>query len=166
MYTINNREEIISTLTDILVQFDKDEKPYYTDVYLYYDEETQTARLTTFENVGGRSWLDDDHFTIYSDKPHDSDIEYYYQDDDYIARVIGIPYVQMLTETRNYHNYDDDDTSDPEWWEIWQYVTSRDDYSDALYEDYYSYIDDMYSDYKKQATEIIGKFEDGEEDEI
>ena len=66
MLTIKNREEIVDKLVDMLVQFDKDCNSYQTDVYLYYDKENQSAELDTFVNVGGNSWLNDDHYTIYS----------------------------------------------------------------------------------------------------
>ena len=68
---IKNYDEIRENLADMLVQFDKDANTdYQTDVYLYYDEKEKTARLDTFVNVGGNSWLNDDHKTIYTDKEH------------------------------------------------------------------------------------------------
>ena len=67
---INNREEIVEQLAEMLVSFAKARNLYQTDVYLYYDEATCTASLDKYENVGGNSWLDDGHYTIYIDRPH------------------------------------------------------------------------------------------------
>ena len=72
---INNREEIVEQLAEMLVSFAKARNLYQTDVYLYYDEATCTASLDKYENVGGNSWLDDAHYTIYIDRPHYDDEE-------------------------------------------------------------------------------------------
>ena len=61
MRTLKNREAIVEELAEMLKKFDMQLNAYQTDVYLYYDEEKQTAELDTFINVGGRSWLNDDH---------------------------------------------------------------------------------------------------------
>lgn len=67
---IINRAEIINELAEMIMQFDKERSDYCTDVYLYYDAENKTARLHLFGNPGGQSWIDDDHYTIYSDTAH------------------------------------------------------------------------------------------------
>ena len=67
---IKNRIEVVQQLAEILRKFDIELNPYDTDVYLYYDSEAQTATLDTFVNVSGREWLDDDHYTIYTDRQH------------------------------------------------------------------------------------------------
>lgn len=159
---IANEDELIKELTEMLKQFDKDMNSYQTDVYLYYDETTQTATLDTFVNVGGNSWLADDHYTIYCDKEHYDDWGDYYQDEGYIADVLDISLEQLHTETKRYHNYDDEDIADPEiepvYSEIEEYTNSRDDYSEKLLKDYYDYIDGLESEYAQKAEEIIERF--------
>lgn len=78
MKELNNHNELVNELTDMLITFDKECNQYQTDVYLYYDKENNTALLDTFVNVGGNSWLDDDHFTIYHDSQHYEDWSDYY----------------------------------------------------------------------------------------
>ena len=41
---------------------------YQKDLYLYIDEERETVKLNylDFDNVGGNSWMDDDHITVAS----------------------------------------------------------------------------------------------------
>ena len=70
MRTLKNREAIVAKLAEMLKKFDLELNRYNTDVYLYYDKEKQTAELDTFINVGGNSWLNDDHYTIYTDREH------------------------------------------------------------------------------------------------
>lgn len=66
---IVNYEEITAELAGMLRQFDIDLNKYQTDVYLYIDDAGR-GTLDLFVNVGGNSWIDDDHYTIYSDKQH------------------------------------------------------------------------------------------------
>lgn len=49
MFVLKNREEIVAQLAAILRKFDVDCNKYDTDVYLYYNDDTQTAELETFE---------------------------------------------------------------------------------------------------------------------
>ena len=69
MAQISNYDQILDELVNLLIDFDFDQNEYQTDVYMYIGEDGK-ARLDTFINVGGNSWLNDDHITIYSDKPH------------------------------------------------------------------------------------------------
>lgn len=60
----------------MLKEFDRELNHYYTSVYLYYNEAENTAELSKYESVDRNSRLDDDHFTIYTDRRHyDSCIE-------------------------------------------------------------------------------------------
>ena len=45
------------------------EFPHQVDIYAYINDEETEVTLSEFTNVGGNSWLNDDHFTIYSFKP-------------------------------------------------------------------------------------------------
>jgi len=46
-------------------------REYEVDIYAYINDEEEEMEVTfeTFTNVGGNSWLNDDHFTIYRFKP-------------------------------------------------------------------------------------------------
>lgn len=63
---IININDLVSELAVILRKFEIDLNPYQTDVYFYYDADAKIGRLETFINVGGHSWINDDHVTIYS----------------------------------------------------------------------------------------------------
>ena len=68
MLKLKNREAVLEALIEQIKEFQIDLNGYQTDVYLYVKDGNGT--IDTFTNVGGNSWLDDDHFTIYSDKEH------------------------------------------------------------------------------------------------
>ena len=159
---IKNREAIIEELAEMLIQFDKDCNRYQTDVYLYYDEENQTAKLDTFVNVGGNSWLDDDHYTIYCDKEHYASFWNWYQDGTEFADVLEIPYTELEYETRQYHEYDEETELD--WRDFRDYLESVDEYAEKLRLAYNGYIDEIRSDYVEEADDVMRRFE--EEDDL
>ena len=65
MRELKNREEVVKKLAKMLREFDVKMNNFDTDVYLYYIDEEKTAELEIFVIVGGNSWLNDDHETIY-----------------------------------------------------------------------------------------------------
>ncbi len=71
---IKNRNQIIEELAGIMLQADLDHNNYQTDIYLYLSEDG-TATLDEYINVGGNSWLNDDHYLLWIDKPHYEDID-------------------------------------------------------------------------------------------
>lgn len=86
---VANRNEIIGTLADMLHEFDVNMNRYQTDVYMYIDDNGK-ARLTTFTNVGGNSWMDDEHYTLYTDKEHHEDMTDVYNSIEEISDAIQI----------------------------------------------------------------------------
>lgn len=156
MLTIKNREEIIDKLVDMLVQFDKDCNSYQTDVYLYYDEENQTAKLDTFVNVGGNSWLNDDHYTIYSDKEHFETFWNWYQDSCEFADTLEMTNTELEYEVRQYCNMDQDE--DVDWIDCYDYLSQNEEYVKTLQTAYNDYIDEIRSDYVEKAYDIIDRW--------
>lgn len=156
MKEIKNREEIVEQLVRLLMQFDKDCNQYQTDVYLYYDEKTQTAILDTFVNVGGNSWLNDDHYTIYTDNEHYDSWLDYYQSDSEIAYCLDMSVEQLESETRKYFDYDDDEEVGE--YKIREYILCNSDYEETLCAEYDEYIEDMQPEYAQKAVEIIDNF--------
>lgn len=155
---IKNREQIIEQLTEMLMQFDKDMNEYQTDVYLYYNKETQTAELDTFVNVGGNSWLDDDHYTIYADKEHYETVWDWFNNSTEIADVLEYPtYTEFDYDVRQALEIESDE--DIAWEDYIVYVKSNDDYMEKMYVAYKEYINDMRSEYTGKAEEIMKQFE-------
>ena len=143
---IKNYKAVVAKLTAMIVQLYKDCLPHPTDIYLYYDEETQTAELDTFLNVGGNSWLNDDHYTIYTDEgSHDSDEmwEFYQDNIQTIADAIGISEKQLASEIRQY--LDEDEDYSPTIADVMDYAESNDDYMDKLTVSYHEYLDNDFA---------------------
>lgn len=155
---IKNREKIIEQLTEMLMQFDKDGNKYQTDVYLYYDEENQTAKLDTFVNVGGNSWLNDDHYTIYTDKEHyDDGVFSYYQNSCEIAEALEITKTELEYDIRQFHKLDADE--EPDWYDTCKFIESNDEYMAILTQNYYDCIEEMRPEYVHRAEIIMEDFE-------
>ena len=157
MIKINNYNEILEELTDIFMGFDKDCNTYQTDVYFYYDHKSKMASISTFVNVGGNSWLDDDHYTIYTDKEHyDDGMWSYYNNADTaeIASVLSITEDSLCKEIKAYYEYEDDDELTPR--EIEKYIeTERGDYLKILTDEYNSYFEDNRYEYSQKAENIL-----------
>lgn len=163
---ITNREEIVEKLTEMLMQFDKDARMYQTDVYLYYDSENQTAELDTFVNVGGNSWLNDDHYTIYTDKEHyDGDMWSWYQSVEELAEYAEIPLDELKGKVIERLELDEDEAEDFEldYYEAREFFKANDEYMEKLQAAYEECIDDMRSDYADRAEEILSRFEEEQE---
>ena len=93
---IINKEEIQDKLFGMIIDFEKSMNQYQTDVYAYVDEKGR-VELDTFVNVGGNSWVNDDHITIYRDKQHCEDGFSYCEYISDIAYFAGLT-VQVLKE--------------------------------------------------------------------
>lgn len=156
--TIKNREELVNELAKMLMQFDKDCNSYQTDVYFYYDNRNQTGKLDTFVNVGGNSWLDDDHMTVYTDGEHYDDGAYSWIQNEYeMADILGIDIEQLIQEAKKACGYEDDE--EIPYNEIERYAQSAEEYNDALWEAYYESIEDYASEYDTRAEEMISSLE-------
>lgn len=162
MRELKNRVELVEQLTEMLMDFAKDCNEYQTDVYLYYDEETQMAKLDTFINVGGNSWLDDDHYTIFLDTEHHESWSDYYCNDGDFAWGLDMSNEEFEKEVIEYLNLDDDEKENYQiqYIDAYNYVISRDDYIDKLIEVYKESIDENRTDYEEQAERIISEWEE------
>lgn len=67
--TLKNYDEVRETLIETIADLETRKNRYQTDIYLYIDENGH-GTIDTFANVGGNSWLNDDHITIYTDREH------------------------------------------------------------------------------------------------
>lgn len=155
---IKNRKQIIEQLTEMLMQFDKDFNSYQTDVYLYYDKENQTAELDTFVNVGGCSWLDDDHYTIYWDNQHYDTIWDWFNNSTELADVLEYPtYTEFDYDVRQLLEMDADEELD--WDDYVTFVKSNDDCMEKIFATYNECIDERRSYYINKAEEIMERFD-------
>jgi len=159
---LKNRKEIVEQLTNLLIDFAKSCNQYQTDVYLYYNEETKTAELDTFVNVGGNSWLNDDHYTVYYDTEHREDWSDFYCNRGDFAWGLDMSVEDFDKEVLDFLDLDDDEKDDYEieWYDELRYVTSRDDYRDKLISVYEDSIEEHRAEYAEQAEDIVSSWEE------
>lgn len=156
---LNNREEIVTNLAAILKEYNKHPRNYQTDIYLYIDEETGDGELYEFPNPGGNSWLDDDHYTLYTLKQtFDNPLYIFFDTIDLIADVLGMTkevLVQMVAEDT------DMDAEDVDWTDVMGYVGRHDNLEETLEAYYDEYYDEWIEDDAADLTEtIVSNFED------
>ena len=157
---LKNSDDIYEEFVEMLKQFDKDKNSYQTDVYLYVDD-NMTGTLDTFINVGGNSWLNDDHYVLYRDKEHYDDWSDFFQTEADIAEALGLTEKGLILRTLSYMKKEcgdnDLDIDDVTYEEIRRYITDT-GLVDKLIEAENEYIYDNISDYYDKADEVIRYF--------
>lgn len=164
IYDVANFNELNDELIELFKQFDKDFNQYDTDVYLYYDADTNTAELDTFVNPGGNSWIQDDHYTIYTDKQHYDDFMDWYDGDlDLIADVLGTTVDELYKEVAYALEISEDELDGSDVLvdsEVIDFIEGSEEYSEILYDYYCDFIDTEYeSEYADKAREVWDKFD-------
>lgn len=162
MRTLKNREAIVAKLAEMLREFDLALNPYDTDVYLYYDVAEKTAELDTFVNVGGNSRLNDDHYTIYTDREHyETDFDIFDNFED-LADAVGIQKEELIKKVAKYA---DIDVEDVDYYEVVRFIKSDENLMKKLHEAYAAYLDELEDNYYERADYIISEWESNEEED-
>lgn len=149
-----NINELVPELAVILRKFEIDLNPYQTDVYFYYDADAKIGRLETFINVGGHSWLNDDHITIYSDEPHYMNVYDYFDSVLEFADALEISKNDLIKAVRKFKDFGINFPVDRR--NIIDYIKSDDKLADkvtAYYIDYY--VDEYEAEFLSKAQEIL-----------
>lgn len=68
MKELTNREEVIEQIAKMLINIDEECRNYYTDIYLYIDDDG-TGHIAEHQSVDGRSYIDDDHIFVCQEAP-------------------------------------------------------------------------------------------------
>ncbi len=150
---IRNEDEIISQLEEILKKNSIEMPPYQEDIYLYIDEKG-IGSLETFTNVGGNSWLNDDHYTVYSMPQHYEAIIDTFQSIEEIADAVDIPVDELIEEVATYFDYDD--IEDVDYNDVARYA--EDVYEDEIYQAYIDIVESLDTDYHWDACQIWDEF--------
>jgi len=147
MLKLINHSEVLDALTEQLTDFERENNSYQTDVYIYIEDGKGT--IDTFTNVGGNSWLDDDHFTIYTDTQHNASIYELISSDswkwavDELAEYMEKPELEKEIIEALTVEMDDEDkaeiksVNDLEWHEVRDYLEEN---YDSEVSDYYSTV--------------------------
>lgn len=153
-----NINDLVSELAEILRKFEIDLNPYQTDVYFYYDPDAKIGRLETFINVGGNSWINDDHVTIYRDLPHYDDVYDYFNNISEFANALEISESDLIKAARKFKDFWVNFPIDRR--DIIDYIKSDEKLADkvtAYYIDYY--VDDFMTQFLGKAQEILSGIE-------
>ena len=160
MKELKNRAEIVAELAKMLREFDLALNPYDTDVYLYYDKAEKTAELDTFVNPSCRSWLDDDHDTIYTDYEHHTTYFDGFDNLGDLADAVGIRKEELIKKAAKYA---DIDVEDVDYHEVARFIKSDDNLMEKLHEAYKICLDELEDNYDERADYIISEWESNEE---
>ena len=160
MRTLKNREAIVAKLAEMLKKFDLELNRYNTDVYLYYDKAEKTAELDTFVNPSGRSWLDDDHDTIYTDYEHHTTYFDGFDNLGDLADAVGTRKEELIKKAAKYA---DIDVEDVDYHEVARFIKSDDNLMEKLHEAYKICLDELEDNYDERADYIISEWESNEE---
>lgn len=153
-----NINDLVSELAVILRKFEIDLNPYQTDVYFYYDPDTKIGRLETFINVGGHSWINDDHITIYRDLPNYDDVYDCFNDISEFADALEISENDLIKAVRKFKDFGINFPVDRR--DIIDYIKSDDKLVNkitAFYINYY--VDDYNVEFLSKAQEILSGIE-------
>ena len=157
-WDLTNADELFDEVVEKLKYFDKECNSYNTDVYLYVNEDG-SGYLEDFTNVGGNSWLDDDHYVLFTDKQHYDDYLDWYQSIEEIADVLEMPDDELKEEALVALGLEDDYWIDEiTFADVIEYIKTREDYQENLYRAFCDLIDDMSSEYTEKANDIIDQF--------
>lgn len=161
---LKNADELRQELVDMLIDFAKESHPYDTDVNLYVDE-NNNGKLCEFMNPGGNLWLNDDHYTIYTDKQHNDCFLDYFTSKAEIADALEMELEDLLTEVW-------DNTDAPEWYDdIWDisyddvcdYVKEKEEYNKKLLFVYVAFLYEQEATFEDTADAIIEQFDEDQE---
>ncbi len=146
---IENTEEVRQRLIRMLMDDASDMCRYQRDIYMYIDDDGH-ARLEWFDNVGGNSWIDDDHILLYRCRQHYESIE---------DSIDGIPHladILNMTEDELVYAVCSSEVIDPEDLDLHEcYKWAMECYGGTLTSWYDGCIEDAASDYAEQADEIM-----------
>lgn len=160
--TINNYDELVDTLAQKMMQADIDCNLYRTDVYLYLKEDG-TWELYDFINVGGNSWLDDDHITVWIDDQHYNDYLDWCTTINEFAEVLEITVNELQKTVYNYMYPEGDDwfeVGNIDYTEVYKYIRDLETetakkWDHALFEAFKDCVESNFREYVNSAQEAL-----------
>lgn len=144
---LTNREEVVDKIAEIIANHRFTAPDYQVDIYLYVDNGSN-GRVSTFVNVGGNSWLDDDHYTVHSMTQYHADelVKDYYRD----GGIESLAWAVELEESALV-----EEVGSSSYGDVFDYVYEK--YNDKLKDDYLS---DNPDDLREEAEIIIELWEE------
>lgn len=138
---IKNYDGLFDSLYENLKKLAVERRRYETDIYLYFDDETGKAELYLFENVGGNSWINDNHITIHTDGPHYESIFDEYNTIEDFAYILNKSTEELTAEASKFNNCG---LEDVEVYELEELIKGTPAYFEKVENEYDSNVEDIY----------------------
>lgn len=151
---IKNGAELRRRLIDRLRENEIEERPYQIDLYLYLNDDG-IAELEDFTNIGGNSWLNDDHYTLCVFREHLD--KGYFRDNPEIsdlAAAIGMEEDELIGITAKHYDLD---TENVRYGDVQHFIAETDRLLIRLIDWYRYYVGEW--DFGVIADEILSAFE-------
>lgn len=155
-FEFRNHDDVVKELAKRMMDFDCALNRYQTDVYVYVEDDSVTE-MCEFCNVGGNSWLNDDHYVLYVDEEHFATVLDDLRTDD-ILHILDISLYGLEKEVRQYFHYDDGDHIVRG--EIEEYIFHKKDYLDKITEYHNMGIYEDEDDYLSNAEAYVELLEE------
>lgn len=164
-----NADKLREELVEWLIRLEIECRNYQTDIYLYAERGEHgeiIGSLDDFINVGGNSWLNDDHYTLHCAKENCRSAYDDAQSVDEFAYFLDIPEAELREHTVSYLksiNEADDDIKpeDVDWNEVCDYISHDEELDEKFQKAREAWIrSDFTDEFKEQADEIIREFDD------
>lgn len=119
-----NAADVLDAIVNAKMDHDAACCGYQEDIYLYIDD-TGIGEIYIFPNVGGNSWLDDDHITVCCMSEYVGDWTDTFTTEDAIASALDCSYEHLIESVRE-----------------WMEATTGDQYDqdEIKYNDVYDYV--------------------------
>jgi hypothetical protein len=157
---LKNYDELIPQIARMMLDHDKAHTGYQEDIYLYVDADGNGS-VELFQNVGGNSWLDDDHYTACHLPECYTDWTDTYQEICCIADALGWTAETLRERTAAWCSETTGDymaAEDVEFSDVREFIEDHQPLLDMIYEDESRYFEDSFSDYVDSATELLDAF--------
>ena len=163
-YILKNYDDLVVKLTGILIEHDRDHYTYQRDVYLY--DRDGVGELYVFTNVGGNSWLNDDHYTLVCLSQTNTDWTDTFQEISEIANVIGCSTESMNIQVYSWKcetvpGYAEDCTvSDIGYHDVTEFIEAHSDLLGTIRDAEQEIFDEFRSDYNQRAIDLLDEYID------
>lgn len=154
---LKNRQEVIERLADMILELEIERNRFEVEIYLYVDEE-QNGSLEFFQNPGGNSWRDDNHYVIYTCNEFyggGSAVINEYELDD-IFDVLGIGRDELMARAAKHFGYDEEYMDDSN---IYSYIEEEDELMQKIIDDYDDNLRENIADYIDMAERAMEQYE-------
>ncbi len=162
LHPIKNADQIRRDLIQILIDDAVACCDYQRDVYMYVDDDGN-AELVLFTNVGGNSWLDDDHYCLTILPEHTDQITDNFESEEQLADALDMTEQELRQRTLDYFDRGDDfELDDVDLCDMCKYAETE--HQDQLTVWMRELCDETRSNFAEMADYIIRTFNERQRD--